>query len=299
MKIINIALRTPLNSNTLRLSLYRFFKNTKFKGQYILVFIKFTNSQNVQSKSLGIMYPIDLNNPTYIKQYKKEILKQFDSKFTTYSEELIRNMHINYKEISKEDYDSLVAKISKSVNIFDNVIDEGIPNDLNIPYNINYSTWGEQTIVSKSSYIIENCEFNDTIEKLLITHEGHLTTVLIIFKAEGTKKVHFIDSSWSKGIKRVFFDADNVETKTIYFSNIVNKLMFYVDKAVLPKVYKLDKEGKKTNIRTKIVNKNLSYSDIEMKLLKTGSTVQFEIPKFNVITLDIETYLEEVKDKKK
>ena len=41
------------------------------------------------------------------------------------------------------------------------------------------------------------------------------------------------------------------------------------------------------------------YSDIEMKLLKTGSTVQFEIPKFNVITLDIETYLEEVKDKKK
>ena len=123
-----------------------------------------------------MIYPIDLKNPIDIKQYKKEILNQFDSKFTGYAEEEIRNMHINYKEISQEDYDSLVAKISKSVNIFDNVIDEGIPNDLNIPYNINYSTWGEQTIVSKSSYIIENCTFNDDIEKLLITQEGHLTT---------------------------------------------------------------------------------------------------------------------------
>ena len=142
MRIININLRGPLTTSSLRLHLYRFFKNTSFDSQYLLVYIKFTNSKNVVSKILGMMYPIDLNNPKDIKEYRKYLMKKFDSKFNTYAEESLKNMQFHYKEINKEDYTSLVTKISKDESIFDNMIDAGIPNDLNIPYNINYSTWG-------------------------------------------------------------------------------------------------------------------------------------------------------------
>ena len=102
MKILNINLRGPLTASILKLHLYRFFKYTNFESQYILVYIKFTNSKNVLSKSLGKMYPIDLNNPKDIKEYRKYITKKFDSKFNTYAEESLKNMQIHYKEINKE-----------------------------------------------------------------------------------------------------------------------------------------------------------------------------------------------------
>ena len=168
MKILNIGLRGPLNANSLRLHLYRFFKNTSFDSQYVLVYIKFTNSKNVLSKSLGMLYPIDLSNSKDIREYKKYITKKFDSKFNSYAEEELKGMQFHYKEINKEEYLTLVEKISKKESLFDNLIDEGIPNDLNIPLDTNYSDWGNTTILSKSSFSVSDCNFNDQIEKLVV-----------------------------------------------------------------------------------------------------------------------------------
>ena len=182
---------------------------------------------------------------------------------------------------------------------FNEDINLGILPLFNIPFNINYKSWGNINILSKDKFEVHNCLFSEDIKYLSVFIENsNIAHINIIFNDTDKATQSFTDSKMMNGnIKRVYVNGKEYQFNP--FSHIPS---FYFDAQVLPKVYETNKKGEKIlDSRINVIfpaKTNTQIRNIYESRVTRHTGIEYEDPGFRAITLDIETYFEKVKTNK-
>lgn len=111
-----ITIKSNLSKHTLRQHISVFFKNTKFKTQYIYILIKITSDAGQNDFILGNKILLDLKNKDQIKTYKSIIVRKFLSINTQHKIVASDALTFFYVGSDKAAYDKYMEEVAKANN---------------------------------------------------------------------------------------------------------------------------------------------------------------------------------------
>nr|YP_010470458.1 hypothetical protein N4M07_mgp008 [Inonotus hispidus]UVF37946.1 hypothetical protein [Inonotus hispidus] len=240
-----ILLKHNLNEVNLRKYLFRFFNNTNFRSNYIFVLVKISYQEVFEYKTMFYKTIINLSNNQDKVNYINNVIKYFNDHDYGYHPVTGDKIIINWLESNKIIYDRIQRNQKDLIRLSE------VPNYFDIPWNIDYDTWGKIKIQLDTKILrIENISFNDNIEYILVEYIKPGEKDIKLFLKSGLI-FNFIDKDNSKVYNN--FSRYFIESKeTIYFNN--NKIYFYFNQNYLPKTFVLDKEGNPTDVRENVLS---------------------------------------------
>nr|YP_009693752.1 hypothetical protein [Inonotus obliquus]BBN21278.1 hypothetical protein [Inonotus obliquus] len=188
---------------------------------------------------------INLSNNQEKVNYINNVIKYFNDHDYGYHPVTGDKIIINWIESNKITYDRIQRNKKDLIRLSE------VPNYFDIPWNIDYDTWGKIKFQLDSKILrIENISFNENIDYILVEYIKPGEKDIKIFLKSGLV-FNFIDKdnrNVNNNLSRYFIESK----ETIYFNN--NKIYFYFNQNYFPKTYLLDKEGKPTNVRENVLS---------------------------------------------
>lgn len=132
MKIKTINLKSNLNRRNLRDHTYKFFQQTKFNSNYIMIITKASINDGSSIINLGRKLLLNLKNQEEINTYRTLVINSFLNQEDNIKLNSKDQILINYIETDKEYYDNYIKQISNSNNLD---LDSG--NELSLAISIN------------------------------------------------------------------------------------------------------------------------------------------------------------------
>lgn len=292
MKIYKIYLRTVLTESTLRKNVRRILNKINLSSQYISIQTKFMVDGNLEpTQSLGIKFYIDFNNKDDKEFYLSYLMDLYLTKYSEqYDPNKITGLNFTCLTSAKQDYTNFINRLNREKD-FDKNIAQGIVSKDNLPFNTLYKSWGNVEILSKILYSITDVNFCDNISSIKVNEEGLNPIISLFYKDNvSSSPLSFTDilSNDKSTVKRTF--SNNL---IYFFNSLSGKPALLVDGDILPKIYQKDDKGEiNLKRRLNIVHNANTYTSIQNRFEKRYPNLEYEIPKFNAITLDIETYLD-------
>ena len=290
-----------VTSVTLRQHVLRFINSLKNTHSLLGLHIKFI-IKNEGFKSLGVRYIVDINNKHEVQSYLSYIGNRFSKEFSlAYTATDIQNIEaicIEYIECERLEHKAFISRLGKKTLY--NEIDIGIKGLHQIPFNNIYSSWGDVEIISADTYEIRNLRFNPEIEFIRIVESVSFDKIVygtVTFKNIDNKAFMFTDQYTKDGNIKRTINMQDKQNNVYVFNPHTQSPSLFLDFNVLEKKYnyKKDKKGNIIKVeRTNIVTPVDNYEAKFKKALAKGKV--YEEPKLKALTLDIETYLEEVID---
>ena len=278
-----IRVRSILNERYVRDHLTKFFRTTLSNYQYVDIIIKGSGYSEEIFYSLSKLTTLDVNNITEKNNFINQVILNFNKLDESYetNRSINNKIYINYKETSVIEY----KKYIRNTNLHKKYeIKQEISLIKNIPYNTNYKGLGSfiPSNIKAGNYKIIDVIFDDNINYIIVNQLNFNVTEVSIFYKD-SKTLIFTDSISKKDkIERCYGSGE-----VVYFEE--NMPFFFFDENIQKPVYKKDKKGNFTKDRTDIIKpiNSLINKDKDIHLEKIVSQ-----PNLNIVTLDIETYLD-------
>ena len=197
MNTKTITLKTLLTSKLLRYHLRRYFAQY-FQSDYIAVQTKFVLGDNENpTQSLGNKFILNVRNRAEVDTYINMVMDAYNTKYLNkYTPDKISQIKFIHIFVDKNDYVNFLSKLSQEKS-FNEDIGLGILPDFNIPFNVNYKSWGNISLISKDKFEVRNCIFNkDIIYLSVFIEDGNLSHVNIIFNDINKSSESFSDRTW-------------------------------------------------------------------------------------------------------
>ena len=246
---IKLRGRTVINADLLRDRTRRFFKNEKFDSRFIALITKIRANNDSFWRSIDRRTIIDTTNFTDVSNYINKMIRYTNSHIEDWYDG-IKPDYLQFEWINATEKDYVVYQNNlKIANLYKN-LDIKIDNPHNLPYNINYKTWGKILLENKNELIIrdELRERTYTIRFLRDLVEIQMNTKYNIYYFEDV----------------IITTAPIYQFKRIFIKNNSNYEYFYENNQLILKII-----DKKVNTLQPI-KKDIKYN-------------------CNIITLDIET----------
>lgn len=240
-----ILLKQNLNEFNLRKYLFRFLNNTKFSSNYIFIIVKINYQEVFDVKTMFYKTIINLKSNQDKVNYINNVIKYFNDHDYGYHPISGDKIIINWIDSNKILYDRIQRNNKDLIRLSE------LPNYYDIPWNIDYDTWGKSFSKLDSKILrIDNVKFNENIDYILVEYIKPGEKEIKLFLKSGVifKFIDKDNTNVYNNFSRYFIDTK----ETIYFNN--NNIYFYFNKNYLPKKFALDLEGNPTDVRSNVLS---------------------------------------------
>ena len=164
----DIKLHSVCNLNTIKKNLYNFLKRNKFNLNYLYIrlLVKIDDGRYL---SLGNGHVIELGNKKDLKMYYEHLAIKLAFMFDEYQVKNIVEIRIIYGDSNKTNYETFAAK-NRSLTSIDGF--KKAKNDLNLPKNNQYYSWGTLVIISPTVSYLKDLTINELISNIVIEKLG-------------------------------------------------------------------------------------------------------------------------------
>ena len=219
-----------------------------------MLIVKFSSGR--KWKSIGKRIVIDIKNKKDVKNYITYLIDYYNSRTDWYNRVEPDQIAFEWIYLDSSEYKRIQRKqmLASFKDTLPTDLDK-IPGIKSIPYNIDYSKWGDSlSVVDNITTIIKNISISQNIKEIIISTISRFTKEVLI-KYNFGQSVMFTDFIGKGFIKRT-----NNEAKKVFFGSTDGKPFFYFEECQ---------------------SDDLMY--------KVNSSIEYL---FNVCTLDLETYLD-------
>ena len=217
-----IKLRNSVvNADLLRDRIRRFIRSEKFTSRYISLITKISANNGSFWRSIDRRTILDLHNDNDITNYINNLIRYTNCNIEDWYDGL-KPECLYFEWINAKDKDYIIYQNNQKISNMYKKLDIKIDKPYNLPFDVEYFTWGNSINEMPDEIVIKEISFDDNIESIIVKEVDYDRTRVVINYKYGDIK-SFIDKKlpYNNYLRSFSFGLE------YYFNNTSNPLFYY------------------------------------------------------------------------